>query len=373
MSQHVVHITLTVQSLTAQLLGAPAYDHKQDAHRAVALALAERDGVIDQLRDTEKALRINAEVQGAYARAVCDERAAAIARAETAEALVVELREALRLLYDAVEYDRDPREGTSPSVTPSSPLGIARRALTKTPADMGKRLYQMEAKLRTATDALATHGYLDSSPELGDNLVANIAKMGAELARLRVVEIEATRDGKTIVRQQATIEGKTSEIIALRARVAELETWKREQLAVEASWDVQEVGRLLDIRPGINIRPRIAAGIRLLRAQNTDLENREIVGSIAYHELDEKYQAAKAAIAKAMDTLDSYGRTHPDLPSAVAALMQHYTDAHLTLSWLETACDVRIQPKRGGLFLNCPNLVELCRAERQHYSTLKKS
>lgn len=47
----------------------------------------------------------------------------------------------------------------------------------------------------------------------------------------------------------------------------QLERWKREQLAVDGSWDPQEVGRLLGMTLGADIRANIKPGIEKLIAQ----------------------------------------------------------------------------------------------------------
>lgn len=424
MSEKVTHITLAVQALTAQLLGVPAYDHRQDSHRAVALAIAERDAEIAQLRSERENWRVSS---------ICRE---AVAQREATESIHAELHTASRNLLASLDS-----EGTWSGVN----IGTLRTVLAKTPAEVAKRLPWLEQQHAA--------------------LVRRSIAIQEVLNRMEIVT-GTPEDGVEV----------------MATELAQLRRWKSEALEVEAQWNVQEVGRLLDMPLGVSIQPRIADGIRtlvariirlvkageagrefvlanwpsayhhpgvmpffsewqaavndtlnprtgvwpesgasldhdaekwrawfisevgtddvatilawkaelaklkafyrdilcafgddrvvsrlgLLRTENHDLKQRELVGAVAYHELDEKYQAAKREIAKAMDTLDQYGRTHPDLPSAVAALMQHYTDAHLTLSWLETACDFSIKPKRGGLFLNCPNLVELCRAERQH-------
>jgi len=63
---------------------------------------------------------------------------------------------------------------------------------------------------------------------------------------------------------------------ALRAAEAEnthLERWKAEQLAVEASWDAQAVGKLIGCKLGENIRSAIEPYIRELQAKCAVLEN----------------------------------------------------------------------------------------------------
>jgi hypothetical protein len=50
-------------------------------------------------------------------------------------------------------------------------------------------------------------------------------------------------------------------------RLQELERWKREQLAVERSWDPQAVGKLLGMTLGTSIRKNIQPEIEKLQAQ----------------------------------------------------------------------------------------------------------
>jgi hypothetical protein len=51
-------------------------------------------------------------------------------------------------------------------------------------------------------------------------------------------------------------------VINTRSEIASLQRWKAEQLAVERSWDDQEVAKLLGIPPGAPIRENIAPKIK---------------------------------------------------------------------------------------------------------------
>ena len=61
-------------------------------------------------------------------------------------------------------------------------------------------------------------------------------------------------------------------LASAEARVRELETWKESQLAVEASWDDQAVGRELGLTLGSPIRPQILPAIKDLRAKLSESE-----------------------------------------------------------------------------------------------------
>ena len=52
-----------------------------------------------------------------------------------------------------------------------------------------------------------------------------------------------------------------------RQRAEIIEAWKREQLAVEATWDIQAVGKLIGVGLGENIRPQIYPAIEKLTAE----------------------------------------------------------------------------------------------------------
>lgn len=71
---------------------------------------------------------------------------------------------------------------------------------------------------------------------------------------------------------EITLKQLQAERDTLTARVAELEAWKAEALAVEAQWDVQAVGRAIAAPLGANIRPRILPAIEALRARVARLE-----------------------------------------------------------------------------------------------------
>lgn len=86
------------------------------------------------------------------------------------------------------------------------------------------------------------------------------------------LEVYRTGDGSLVVRKNdvqvigvATCQI-ASELLKLAARVAELEAWKAEAMAVDSQWDPQAVGRLLDIPLGTLIRPGIQPGIERLLA-----------------------------------------------------------------------------------------------------------
>lgn len=51
----------------------------------------------------------------------------------------------------------------------------------------------------------------------------------------------------------------------LEDEIGTLRRWKEEMLLVESQWDAQEVGTLLGVALGKNIRPKIAEGIRDLQ------------------------------------------------------------------------------------------------------------
>lgn len=65
--------------------------------------------------------------------------------------------------------------------------------------------------------------------------------------------------------------GGSPELTDLKRENARLEAWKREAIAVERSWNVQEVGRLLGLTLGQDIRAHIEPKIRALQAENARL------------------------------------------------------------------------------------------------------
>jgi hypothetical protein len=58
------------------------------------------------------------------------------------------------------------------------------------------------------------------------------------------------------------------------AEIAALRRWKAEQLAVEAEWNEQEVGKLLNLPLGTAVRPAIQPAIEAMREKMNSLEFR---------------------------------------------------------------------------------------------------
>ncbi len=71
---------------------------------------------------------------------------------------------------------------------------------------------------------------------------------------------------------EARIEAaRDAELDRLRARVAEVETWKRESMAVESEWDCQAVDRELGLRLGTSIRREILPAVMALKSDRDAL------------------------------------------------------------------------------------------------------
>lgn len=70
---------------------------------------------------------------------------------------------------------------------------------------------------------------------------------------------------------QAATKASESEINSLKERVAELESWKNQAIAVESEWDCQSVGKALNIPLGHSIRANILPKIKELTASNNQL------------------------------------------------------------------------------------------------------
>lgn len=65
----------------------------------------------------------------------------------------------------------------------------------------------------------------------------------------------------------------------LRARIAELESWKRQQLEVESGWSAQRVGNLCGVKHGHSIRQAIEPFIVAQQARIAELEAKAADGT----------------------------------------------------------------------------------------------
>lgn len=63
------------------------------------------------------------------------------------------------------------------------------------------------------------------------------------------------------------------QIVELEVENKSLKNWKIEQLAVEAAWDVQAVGKLIGCKLGTPVRPEIEPYIKHSTKRITELES----------------------------------------------------------------------------------------------------
>lgn len=66
---------------------------------------------------------------------------------------------------------------------------------------------------------------------------------------------------------RALMENARNGVEALEIERDDLAHWKQSALTVEAGWDAQRVGHLLNVHPGHPIQPAIEPGIRALQAK----------------------------------------------------------------------------------------------------------
>lgn len=115
-------------------------------------------------------------------------------------------------------------------------------------------------------------------------------------------------DADACCQRIADLERQLAEVTEQRDQ---LERWKREQLAVDGSWDPQEVGRLLGMPLGADIRANIKPGIEKLMEQRdmlADLLRKSCAAHPVAGDWLEKSQEAVAAVGK---FLPENAKEHP--------------------------------------------------------------
>lgn len=145
-------------------------------------------------------------------------------------------------------------------------------------ADMAARAEAAEAACKIKDEALVRRhheqGYM-MPKYMTDALALTPAETRSVIAGLREdnsaylkrIQEMYWATGNLVGDELSAVKQLTSERDALRARVAELEHWKSEQMAVESEWDAQAVGHLLGIPLGYSIRAGIEFKVRQMQAQ----------------------------------------------------------------------------------------------------------
>lgn len=151
----------------------------------------------------------------------------------------------------------DPNNIEGPPPTPEERAAMARelRRVAPTPGDRFRLMFGERPAPRTGEWHGKCHSYHKNSK--GRTLMEEAQLIERELA-------EALDEGE----EQARLLGMSGEREAgLLAEVDRLKRWKSEQMAVESSWDPQQVGQALGLPVGSDIRPQILPAIVALKRE----------------------------------------------------------------------------------------------------------
>jgi len=163
-----------------------------------------------------------------------------------------------------------------------------------------------------------------------------VEKAGTQEVRGFIVSLEMCGVTKETQERLGIDETTNVQVAFMRMaeRIAELEGWKEQQLAVESQWDIQAVGRAMNLRLGTPIRMEILPFITRQSATVERLEdalgelysaasdcavNEDSIGKAAYYEDDDHVCSDHAHISVNVRTKDLY-RLNKCLNRAKAAL-----------------------------------------------------
>jgi hypothetical protein len=122
-------------------------------------------------------------------------------------------------------------------------------------------------KMNNYTSSDFTSIQIDNTPDL------TIHVDGSVTTNEKLKPDEAATLVLNSFKQQWLADAQAIKIRELQDYIVELEAWKAQQLAIEASWNPQKVANLLNIPIGTEIHPNILPAIEKLHERINQLKN----------------------------------------------------------------------------------------------------